>query len=408
MHLIFRCIGVLLWLLVVHTPLDEGKVLGSTGSGTEWRITTSSIQPRFPIPSSNNSHHIANSTSARITNLKYASPTGISPEYAALSSSSVAAADEAFFLSLAWPNGKPTTSSQSSPTSTALINNTSSPFDTLGWSLYDNVTQAPYSDLREECILWNSSCTGNRTAALNEFFGQTLYTLGKDECWIDQCTDHVQEINAILDPVKSWMRTPACRSDQVEFHGTRPAPNTSYAYPSCCESCSFMNSDVEIYYWPDPSVHTDTSCLSIVGTDVYPVDYGATTSSKLGELGTYWGCSTSDDVIGPTVAVTAQLVDTWSMTFKSYLTNPYIDTRCGHTALPASLMIPPDPHDNLAYKMSTLYAAIAQSETEDASPSPPMITPRALAPARTLVSNGFTLYVAIPFISSSLLAAIPQ
>lgn len=40
-------------------------------------------------------------------------------------------------------------------------------------------------DLKDRCILWDSSCAGNRTLATNEFFNQTRGLFWANECFHD-------------------------------------------------------------------------------------------------------------------------------------------------------------------------------------------------------------------------------
>lgn len=59
-----------------------------------------------------------------------------------------------------------------------------------------------------------------------------------------------------------------------------------FIYTTCCGGCDFGADKVDVYYWPDPLA--DTSCLSIIGSQISDVADGATTDS-MGSL--YWGCT---------------------------------------------------------------------------------------------------------------------
>lgn len=86
---------------------------------------------------------------------------------------------------------------------------------------------------------------------------------------------------------KSWMRSPGCvsaRNEWTKMGGKDPVNPPSYVTPFCCGECTVEAETVDLYYWPEPDVNR--SCLSIVGTDVNPLIYGATTG-----MSTYWACS---------------------------------------------------------------------------------------------------------------------
>ena len=53
----------------------------------------------------------------------------------------------------------------------------------------------------------------------------------------------------------------------------------SGANPSCCGVCETNVDNVEIYYWPKPDVNT--SCLSIIGDSIRPIDFGATRRARV-------------------------------------------------------------------------------------------------------------------------------
>ena len=39
------------------------------------------------------------------------------------------------------------------------------------------------AELQDECLLWNSSCSGNRAHALSQFFDKTVLDLFDDACF---------------------------------------------------------------------------------------------------------------------------------------------------------------------------------------------------------------------------------
>ena len=85
----------------------------------------------------------------------------------------------------------------------------------------------------------------------------------------------------------------AVQMDPYEYH---VVPGN---IPCCCGSCEMNVQNVDIYYWPEPNVNT--SCLSIIGDSVRPVDYGATrsvwTDGTETVNDTYWGCDAKTSTI---------------------------------------------------------------------------------------------------------------
>ena len=108
---------------------------------------------------------------------------------------------------------------------------------------------------------------------------------------------------------------------------------------SCCRSCTLFAVNVELYYWPEPDA--DRSCLSIIGDEVFPADYGATTDRR---LGVYWGCPTSISGQGIKTIATATLEngrDPKAFHYKRYNVDPYASQPCpetgiGNLSLPAN------------------------------------------------------------------------
>lgn len=180
--------------------------------------------------------------------------------------------------------------------------------------------------LDDQCLLWDTSCSGNRTLAIDEFFNTTQGLLFDNLCFSqfssgvpsgetdisipeEQVGSSLVEINDVIpsdckkynpperlsewQDIKSWMRSSGCVSAQNEWikGGGQGAYNfSSQVTPSCCGFCDVGAENVDLYYWPEPGANT--SCLSIVGASVNPIAYGATTG-LVGdsESGTYWACS---------------------------------------------------------------------------------------------------------------------
>ena len=250
--------------------------------------------------------------------------------------------------------------------------------DDLYCSFQSNVSNGNISNeaFKDQCLLWDASCSGNRTLAIEEFFNNTLDPLIDNQCFSQfdagvqagdpglsipyvvggsgpvqldniipsDCKDYnpSERISEWQD-IKSWMRSPSCVSAQKEWMETGGKPdyiNTTGVQESCCEGCVVGAQNVDIYYWPEPDV--DTSCLSIVGSSVNPLTYGATTSGS----STYWACSAKapatsvlpedpyyDASSGSSTSVysmitTAQITTIASLTVKVPLLNPWSSSPC--------------------------------------------------------------------------------
>ena len=181
----------------------------------------------------------------------------------------------------------------------------------------------------DQCLLWDTACSGNRTLAIEVFFNNTLVLLGNSECFSEFSSGDPpgnrgiqalpSDCNKYNPPerlsewqkVKNWMRSPDCVSAQNErkkmggkivVDNSAPLIPTEVGIPpSCCGVCEVGAANVDIYYWPEPNV--DTLCLDIIGTTVKPIGYGATTAPLLSFNGitngpnvTFWACSAETPV----------------------------------------------------------------------------------------------------------------
>ncbi len=204
------------------------------------------------------------------------------------------------------------------------------------------------TNFSDQCLLWDDSCSGNRTMAIKGFFDIAFSKLNSgdpdgngfllDNDCFTQFSDVEQSDCDTYNPperllefqkMKKWMRSSQCvsaanewismtgnpwgyvfdsglnvsRADYVaanafgkeldEFRSGSTYDNSSDAEPSCCGVCSVSSLNVDLYYWPEPEANL--SCLSIIGESIRPLDYGATktTTIILGttfDTGTYWGC----------------------------------------------------------------------------------------------------------------------
>ena len=251
--------------------------------------------------------------------------------------------------------------------------------DDLYCSFKSNVSNGNSSNeaFKDQCLLWNTSCSGNRTLAIEEFFNNTIEPLIGNQCFSQfdagvqagdpgisipfvggsgpvqleniipsDCKDYnPSERISEWQEIKSWMRSPSCVSAQSEWMeaGGKATPiNSTGVKESCCEGCVVGAQNVDLYYWPEPDV--DTSCLSIVGSSVNPLTYGATTGALAGVLQTYWACSAktpvtsfyADEFLASsgsitsvyTMIPTAQITTVGSLTVKVPLLNPWSSSPC--------------------------------------------------------------------------------
>ena len=215
---------------------------------------------------------------------------------------------------------------------------------------YANVTYTPPAYVPPKipsnvCALWDPSCRGNKTLAAEEFFGQgkgnssgTMFDLLLDPCFDGQGTDALGTncTSSLLDPAsasfssaaKSYMREPQCSKDYESIY-----PVSSRTFDDCCGTCYIYGPNVDVYYWPDPNA--DTSCLSIIGSDVIPLNVGAQTD----EAGVvYWAASTNlYDIYVPTVT-TALITTINGVVVKEAIANPWDASPSITTTRPISNM----------------------------------------------------------------------
>ena len=200
---------------------------------------------------------------------------------------------------------------------------------------YANVTYTPPAYVppkipSDVCALWDPSCKGNKTLAAEEFFGQgkanssgTMFDLLLDPCFDGRGTDAsgTNCTSSLLDPAsasfssaaKSYMREPQCSKDYESIY-----PVSSRTFDDCCGKCYIYGPNVDVYYWPEPSA--DTSCLSIIGSDVIPLNVGAQTDE---EGVVYWAASTNlYDIYVPTVT-TALITTINGVVVKEAIANPW-------------------------------------------------------------------------------------
>ena len=246
--------------------------------------------------------------------------------------------------------------------------------------------------LSDECLLWNSSCGGNRTLAINEFFNGTFWWLQENECFVDLvkplCSTYVShDVMSEFSIIKNWMRSPQCFSVSSEYDLMQGlAPESSIPGTSCCGTCQMSGQNVDVYYWPDPDANT--SCLSIVGSGVNSPLYGATSTVTVDEdtqsnsTITYWGCTTQNYASEDSYITTALLTSIGPVTFKEPLLNPWSIPHCVET--PSAF-----PGISGSFEARGLYPSI--HARGHSLVLPPNITQNDGMPASTVVMGEFTL-----------------
>ena len=98
----------------------------------------------------------------------------------------------------------------------------------------------------EWCTLWNKTCTGNVTLAMNDFFNASLAMWPAYACTgnkTEDACDHFGNLGGLqyADALESWMRSPACLVTSSIWSKEQPKTADLYQYPnrsSCCEACN--------------------------------------------------------------------------------------------------------------------------------------------------------------------------
>ena len=242
-----------------------------------------------------------------------------------------------------------------------------------------------------ECLLWDHSCSGNRTLALEEFFGgpdlpddgttaPTVLLVLENLCFVnisDDCTGlEPADILSEFEVVKTWMRSPQCQSSSSEAAVLRgDVPATIDEYTTCCWICYISAENVDVYYWPEPG--SDTSCLGTIGNVTIPPLGGAITNSD----GVYWGCTATNGSLVKT-AISTQI---GPITFKESLFNPWSSDPCdSYPSTSATL----GTHALTARGLSAHFQARGNSLI-----LPPNVTDSNGQRVSTVVTEGFTLSV---------------
>ena len=162
-------------------------------------------------------------------------------------------------------------------------------------------------------MLWNSSCSGNRTEALDEFFNNTgtmmqlVYGAWEYYAQHRKASGIPPDTNSMI---VSWMRNPECRSSFLEWH-TENLDQPSWTYSDreanqdvvrtldwssiattsgnfgCCDTCELVGGNVDVYYWHEAEANTD--CLASVGTTAASdIDQNLVMTDDRGVGGGWW------------------------------------------------------------------------------------------------------------------------
>ena len=297
------------------------------------------------------------------------------------------------------------------------------------------IIKATATNFSDQCLLWDHSCTGNRTLAIQKFFdiafadaelnGDDLNGNGRlmdNDCFLQNSVVNQSDCNRYNSPqrlsdfekIKKWMRSQECvaaadeymamtgNSWQIIFgHPTPdlgliaessdsiddPASNS----PSCCGTCNVIAQNVDLYYWLEPTANL--SCLDIIGkrSDL-PLDYGATTAIDDHFTQIYWGCNATstgtiegESEVTTTrsyILTTAQITTIGSLSVKVSSISPWSSSPC----LGGDTGSQPSNHSiNGRDKGPSIYAR------EHSLFVPPSITQADGLPVSTLVSGDFTL-----------------
>ena len=231
------------------------------------------------------------------------------------------------------------------------------------------VGKANATSIDDPCLLWDPSCSGNRTSAIDTFFDPTFQQdLLSNRCFVVAGSVNLANVSKCdrynppdrmseFQKMKNWMRSQQCASAATEWaahyeSGLDPSSEEAIlnepdryhialgANPSCCGPCETNVKNADIYYWPEPDANT--SCLSIIGDNVRPIDFGATreTSSTGTTTSTdiYWDCepkpstyynSLQSESVTDTYPIrTAMITNIGSLSVKVYLADPWSPSPC--------------------------------------------------------------------------------
>lgn len=294
------------------------------------------------------------------------------------------------------------------------------------------IIEATATNFSDQCLLWDHSCTGNRTLAIQKFFSIAFADAGLDldnngrlldnDCFLQNSVVNQSDCNRYNPPerlsdfekIKKWMRSQECVAAADEWMAMtgsswhtifgKPTPDLGLIAessdsnddpdsnsPSCCGTCNVFAQNVDLYYWLEPAANL--SCLNIIGKSFnLPLEYGATTAIEDGSTQIYWGCNVTstgttegESEVSTTrsyIFTTAQITTTGSLSVKVSSISPWSSSPC----LGGDTGPQPSNHSiNDRDKGASIYAR------EHSLFVPPSITQADGLPVSTLVSGNFIL-----------------
>ena len=178
----------------------------------------------------------------------------------------------------------------------------------------------------EWCALVDKTCGSNESLAMEDLWNDSLNGHYAQSCirnWgsnveVDIVCNEIGNLGGLqyASAFASWLRGPECRSSSSLF-----ASHASFsALGGICCTCGVSGATVDLFYWPQPDA--DDSCLDVVGTEVRPMDFDATTKTNVASYTyggtltsvvfntTYWGCSARHPVSGASIITTATVAFT--------------------------------------------------------------------------------------------------
>ena len=244
----------------------------------------------------------------------------------------------------------------------------------------------PDADLQADCVLWNSSCTGDKNAAALDFFTRVQPELDSSPCFMSlsaepdclkiESPERLKEMSEI----KDWMRGDACGTAAASYKSSlHYGTAVLYEDENCCGSCQLVAGTVDVYYWPE--ANASTSCLDVIGTYVNPLTYGATIDTTGGwnywsipgpvsltsSRETYWGCTVKDG--GQlTYMQTAVMGHVDDIIYKEILVNPWSPPACVGSAAAT-----PSPKNGASSQQAQIRArahSLVQNSTNSNDGSP--------------------------------------
>ena len=302
------------------------------------------------------------------------------------------------------------------------------------------IVEATATNFSDQCLLWDPSCSGNRTLAVQKFFDNAfgdgdlnvnipnedaLKRNGKiidNDCFLQNNAVNQSDCDRYNPPdrlsnfekIKKWMRSQQCVSAakewlamtgtawQVVFGGREPPDlgliaesedaddNPESNSPSCCGTCNVFAKNVDLYYWPEPDA--DQSCLGIIGNSSRPLEYGATTAVDYGSTKIYWGCNTTsigmiegEPGVSTTITyvlTTAEITTIGSLTVKVSSISPWSSSPCLEDDAGVQ-------RSNQSINVRNGYASVYARDHSLIVPS--SITQAEGLPVSTIVSGDFTL-----------------